>query len=227
MSQYVLFAILGIGVGSIYAGLATGIVLTYQGSGVINFAAAAMATVPLYVFNELQAGRLTLPLPWVPSIELSLPTPAAIAVALIVAGALGALVDVVASRPLRAAPVLAKVVVAVGVMVTLQAAVALKYGTELRLLDTVLPSGTIEIAGFPVPVDRLWLSAVVVLLSAVLALWFARSCTGPAIGILTPGNLTLLVVPALAVALIARLSSLWAALAGALGLGVLQSELLF
>ena len=44
---------------------------------------------------------------------------------------------------------------------------------------------------------------------------------------LTPGNLTLLVVPALAVALIARLSSLWIALIGALALGVLQSELLF
>ena len=44
-----------------------GIVLTYQGTGVINFAAAAMATVPLYVFSDLEAGQLTLPIPWLPS----------------------------------------------------------------------------------------------------------------------------------------------------------------
>ena len=270
MSQYLLFLVLGLGVGAIYAGLTIGIVLTYQGTGVINFAAAAMATLPLYVFSDLRAGRLTLPLPWVPSIDMSLPTWAALVISLAVAAALGALVDVAVSRPLRSAPVLAKVIAAIGVMVTMQAAVALKYGTELRLPDSVLPSGTIKIAGFPVPVDRLWLTGVVVVLSAALAVWFARSRTGvairaaaeneraasfarlsppalgtltwmlatayvslvmivagPSVGVLTPGNLTLLVVPALAVSLIARLESLWLALVGALALGVLQSYLLF
>jgi ABC-type branched-subunit amino acid transport system ATPase component/branched-subunit amino acid ABC-type transport system permease component len=270
MSQYLLFLVLGLGVGAIYAGLTIGIVLTYQGSGVINFAAAAMATLPLYVFSDLRAGRLTLPLPWVPSIDMSPPTWAAVLIALVVAAGLGALVDVAVSRPLRNAPVLAKVIAAVGVMVTMSAAIALKYGTELRLPNSVLPSGTVSIAGFPVPIDRLWLTGVVIVLSAALAVWFARSragvaiqaaaeneraaafarlsppalgtltwmlatafvslvmiIAGPAIGVLTPGNLTLLVVPALAVALIARLESLWWALGGALALGVLQSYLLF
>ena len=50
---------------------------------------------------------------------------------------------------------------------------------------------------------------------------------GPAIGVLTAGGLTLLVVPALAVALIARLQSLWWALFGAFGLGALQAELVY
>ena len=165
---------------------------------------------------------------------------------------------------------LAKVIAAIGVTVTLSAAIGLTYGTELRLRPTVLPSGTVTIAGFPVPVDRLWLTGFVVVLTAVLAVWFARSRTGvaiqaaaeneraasfarlsppalgtvtwvlatmyvsailivagPAIGVVTPGNLTLLVVPALAVALIARLASIWWGLVGGLALGVLQSELLF
>ena len=42
-----------------YAALTMGIVVTYQGTGVINFAAAAMTTVSLYVFSDLQAGNTT------------------------------------------------------------------------------------------------------------------------------------------------------------------------
>jgi ABC-type branched-subunit amino acid transport system ATPase component/branched-subunit amino acid ABC-type transport system permease component len=268
VNQYLLFFVLGVSVGAIYAGLASGIVLTYQGTGVVNFAAAAMATLPLYVYSDLEAGVFRVP--GLPSIDVTLPMWARLAVSLIVAGLLGALVDVAVSRPLRNAPVLAKVIAAIGVTVTLSAAIALTYGTELRLRPTVLPSGTVRIAAFPVPVDRLWLTGFVVVVTAVLAVWFARSRTGvaiqaaaeneraasfarlsppalgtvtwvlatmyvsailivagPAIGVVTPGNLTLLVVPALAVALIARLESIWLGLIGGLGLGVLQSELLF
>ena len=58
MSQYILFFVLGLSVGAVYAALAMGIVVTYQGTGVINFAAAAMATVPLYVYSDLKQGQL-------------------------------------------------------------------------------------------------------------------------------------------------------------------------
>ncbi|MFT3853618.1 MAG: hypothetical protein QM733_12890 [Ilumatobacteraceae bacterium] len=60
MSQFVLFLVLGLSVGAVYAALTMGIVVTYQGTGVINFAAAAMATVPLYVYDELKHGKLGL-----------------------------------------------------------------------------------------------------------------------------------------------------------------------
>ncbi len=271
MSQYLLFFVLGLSTGAVYAGLSMGIVLTYQGAGVINFAAAAMATVSLYVFSDLRAGRLTLPLPWLRSYEVGrLPTWSQVVIALMVAAAVGALVELAVSRPLRSAPVVAKVVASIGVTTTLQAAVVLKYGSEARLPEVVVPSGTVRIADFPVPSDRLWLIGVVVVLGSSLALWAGSSRTGLALraaaeneraasfarlspsvlgivtwvsstvfaslvfivagratGALTPGGLTLLVVPALAVALIARLHSLWAALVGALGLGVLQAELVF
>ncbi|MDQ1425386.1 MAG: hypothetical protein QOD72_2884, partial [Acidimicrobiaceae bacterium] len=270
MSQYILFFVLGVSVGAIYASLAMGIVLTYQGTGVINFAAAAMATVPLYVFSDLEAGKLTLPLPWLPSYDMNVPTWVEIVIALLVAAALGAFVQIAVSRPLRTAPVLAKVIAAVGIMLTLQAALALKYGTEGRPRTAMLPTGIVKIGGANVEVDRLWFIAVVIVLGGALAAWFRWSRTGLAIqaaaeneraasfarlspqtlgmvtwvlsivfvsfiailagksiGVLTPGNLTLLVVPALAGALIARLTSLWLALVGSLALGVVQSELVF
>src|SRR6478609_3218037 len=156
-----------------------GVVLTFQGAGTINFAAAAMGTVPLFVFNDLRAGRLTLPLPWLGSFDVGvLPTWIQVLIALVVAAAVGAAVELLVSRPLRSAPAVAKVVASIGVLTTLSAAVALKYGTESRLAIRVLPSGTLTIAHFPVPVDRIWLIAVVLVLGAVLAIWARASVTG-------------------------------------------------
>ena len=133
VSQYILFFVLGLSVGAVYAALAMGIVVTYQGTGVINFAAAAMATVPLYVYSDLKQGQLHLPIPWLPAFDITPPpTWVSIVIALVVAAVLGAIVQLVVSRPLRTAPVLAKVVAAVGIMLTLQAALSLKYGTDAR-----------------------------------------------------------------------------------------------
>jgi ABC-type branched-subunit amino acid transport system ATPase component/branched-subunit amino acid ABC-type transport system permease component len=271
MTPYLLFLFLGLSLGAVYASMALSITLTYQGSGVINFAAGAMATVPLYVYDDLRNGLFSLPLPGVPSMEVGeQPVWLAILLGIAVAAVLGLLVEVLISRPLRRAPVLAKVVAAVGVMLTIQACVALKFGSDARSLTAVLPTGTMRIAGIQVPTDRLWFAGIVVLAGVALAIWFRRSrvglavqaaaenqraaefarlspnvlgivtwvvssvfvalsmiLAGPAIGVLTPGNMTLLVVPALAAALIGRMSSLWAALAGGLAMGVLVAELQF
>ena len=271
VSQHVLFIVLGLGLGAVYAALSLGIVVTYQGTGVINFAAAAMATVPLYIYSELRAGRLTVPLPWIPSIDVGHPpTWICVVAALVSAALLGALIQALVSKPLRTAPVLAKVVAAVGIMLTLQAGVAMKYGTTARPLLPILPTGNVKALGASLPKDRLWLIAITVVVGGAVAVWFQRSRTGlavqaaseneraasfarlspprlgmvtwvlasvltalililagPGVGVLQPSNLTLLVVPALAAALIARLRSLWAALGGALALGIAQSELQF
>ncbi|WP_236792227.1 branched-chain amino acid ABC transporter permease/ATP-binding protein [Amycolatopsis sp. GM8] len=271
MSQYLLFVVLGLGAGAVYAALTLGIVVTYQGTGVINFAAAAMAAVPLYVFDDLQQGKLTLPIPWLPSFDVGTPPIwASVLIALAVAALLAVLIEVAISRPLRTAPPLAKVAAAVGIMLTLQAAVGLTYGTEPRLRTTVLPEGSLEIGGVFVAADRLWLIGIVIVLGAGLAVWFKRSRTGlaiqasaeneqaasfarlspatlglvtwvlasvftalvmilagPATGPLDPSTMSLMVVPALAGALIARMSSLWVALAGSLALGIVTAELQF
>ena len=43
MEQIALFALLGLGGGSLIAGIALGVVLTYRGSGIINIATGAVA----------------------------------------------------------------------------------------------------------------------------------------------------------------------------------------
>ena len=53
---------LGLGTGSLIAAIALGVVLTYRGSGVVNFANGAVAMYIGYVFHELRTnGRIFLP----------------------------------------------------------------------------------------------------------------------------------------------------------------------
>ena len=49
----ILFAVLGAGTGSLYALASVGLVLTYRGSGVVNFAAGAMGMTGTFAFWEL------------------------------------------------------------------------------------------------------------------------------------------------------------------------------
>ena len=56
--QIILFAILGLGAGSLIAGIAIGIVLTYRGSGIINLATGGMAMFAGYAFWALTTDLL-------------------------------------------------------------------------------------------------------------------------------------------------------------------------
>ena len=56
-TQLLLFAILGLGAGSLIAGIALGIVLTYRGSGIINLATGAIAMLAGYSYWALRSGE--------------------------------------------------------------------------------------------------------------------------------------------------------------------------
>ncbi|MDO9355800.1 MAG: hypothetical protein Q7T55_19035, partial [Solirubrobacteraceae bacterium] len=69
MSELLLFGILGLGTGALYAGLGLGVVLTWRGSGTVNLAAGAMAMLVAFVYWALTTqGDLYLP-PFVVSIS--------------------------------------------------------------------------------------------------------------------------------------------------------------
>ena len=57
MQQIFLFAVLGLGAGAYIAGIATGHVVMYRGSGVINLAMGAQAMVAGYAFWGFTTGE--------------------------------------------------------------------------------------------------------------------------------------------------------------------------
>jgi branched-chain amino acid transport system permease protein len=66
MTDYLFYLLLGSGAGAIIAALGLGMVITYQGSGVVNFAAGAMAMWSTYVYAELRNGAYPFPIPGLP-----------------------------------------------------------------------------------------------------------------------------------------------------------------
>ena len=347
MSTLLTFVLIGLGSGAAYAGISLGIVVTYKGTGTINFAAGAMAAWGAFVFDELRrTGVLWLPVPinhssalgdgsygglpllafaaisavmlavlahvlitrpvrrrnrrasnvlfWVGAIaaiawgvfvfvhlrstgRYYLPLipyrfdvgVASFGVALVVTLALSALlglvVHVLIFRPLRSAPPLAKVVASVGVMSTLLAMMALRFGSVPRSVPAIFPDESVEFGGVSVPRDRLYVAGAAILIAVVLwayfrfarpglatraaaesernaslggwspdllagSTWVIASVTATLLVILTLPILplsqtlhTLMIVPALACALVGRLTSIAVTVTAAMCLGALQS----
>ncbi len=183
MDELLLFTVLGLGIGAVHATLGASLVLTYAGTGVINFAVAAMAAVGAHVYDELNRNdRLELPLPYFPAIDTGpLPLVADLAIATGVAVVLGLAVQGLVFGPLRTAPPLGKVVASIGVLITLQAALALTFGTQGRPRSAILPDDTIAVAEVQLPWERLALVALVALVALGLSSWLRLSRTGLAV----------------------------------------------
>src|SRR3954453_14591635 len=63
MTTLIEFAALGLGLGAVYVGLGTGLLLVHRATGIINFAQGAMAMWGAYVFAQLRIdGTLVFPI---------------------------------------------------------------------------------------------------------------------------------------------------------------------
>jgi branched-subunit amino acid ABC-type transport system permease component len=176
MAQYLSFAIIGLAFGCLYAAIGMGVVVTYRGAGVINFATGAIAMWGAYVYALLrETGDLYLPVAVIPHrISLGdkvgfLPS---FALGVLTCAVLGLLAHVLVFRPLRAAPVLAKVVASVGILLFLQALAALQFGSASRILSPIFGRQTFDIGGTEFPRDRIWLAVCAIGVAIVLAAYF-------------------------------------------------------
>jgi branched-chain amino acid transport system permease protein len=257
MDQVLLFALLGLGSGALIAGIALAVVLTYRGSGIINLATGGVAMLAGYSFWSLRTGEY----------GTEFGTAPALLITLVVTLVVGALIELVAFRPLRNAAPLAKLVSSLGVLLVAQASMLLAFGTTQKPQPSVFPSDTVEVFGSVVPVDRFILAGIVIAVAAVLAAVYRwtrfglatraasenelsallgglsanelsmvntllASLVAGAVGVLAASvtqldaiSLPLQVVPALAAALLARLTSFGIACAAGLGIGIINSEI--
>jgi len=175
MTRDLQFLLLGLGNGAVYAALALALVMTYRSSGVVNFATGAIALYIAYTYAYLRDGELLIPIPGFPkTIDLGGPLglAPAMAIALLIAAALGVLLYFAVFRLLRTAPATAKAVASIAVMLAVQALLAARVGTSPVSVEAILPTNVIEIGDIRVPADRLWFAAVIVVLTILLILAF-------------------------------------------------------
>lgn len=178
--------LLGLGVGALISGLGLGLVLSYRGSGLINLSIGAVAMLSAYVFYTLRtAGQLWLPpIPFAPdAISLGHPwsTGPAFVVAVAVAAFTGLLFDVIVLRRLRNSPPLAKLLAALGLLITLQAIAVLRFGTTGQGAPQVFseaPSATVKLFGQYIPEDRFILAGIVVAAALLLHFLYRKSRFG-------------------------------------------------
>ncbi|MFF7472327.1 ABC transporter permease [Streptomyces sp. NPDC008092] len=167
MIEILQFALLGLGAGTIYAALGTGVVLTYQAAGVINISLGAMGMYIGYTYAFLHnEDLLVLPIGTIATPDL--PVWAAMLVCLAVAALLGLVAYALVFRPLRSASGLLKLVAAVGITMVLQSLVVLRFPTTSASVPPILANDPVRFGGLTVSWDRFLLAAVVIVVAALL-----------------------------------------------------------
>ena len=184
MKEANFYLLAGLGLGSLYAMLGTGLVVVYRGSGVINFAQGAFAMYGVFTFDEARRNGF-IRLPWVdilPSHSVNLPvvikisdsgvpTLVAFFIAIAMAVALGLIAHFLVFRPLRNSAVLGKVIASVGVMLYLQGVAQLNFGGSGRQPKSIVPESSIDNfmgLGKSYPEAALWAVGIAILMGVVL-----------------------------------------------------------
>jgi branched-chain amino acid transport system permease protein len=168
MNDIVLFVVLGLGSGAVIAGIAMALVVTYQGSGIVNISTGAIAMVVAYLFSQLHADYFG----WTP------PMVVAAIIALAAAVLVAVVCEVLVFRPLRTSSPLAKLVASVGILLVLQATMLLWFGSASRQIPSVYPTGVIQLSGSPVLVNRLWMAGTVLLMAVAVSAFYRWSRFG-------------------------------------------------
>jgi ABC-type branched-subunit amino acid transport system permease subunit len=156
-------------------------VVTYQSSGVVNFAHAAVGTYVAFAFFRFRdSHQLILPVFGLPAADLGgRPTLAtALVLCLALAVAINVALAVMVYRPLRSASPLARLVASLGVMLYFIEVMALRFGaqgsTALRI-EPVLPRRLLRTGDITVYSDALWMAGAVV--ACAIAVWWTSRST--------------------------------------------------
>ncbi|MDA3025527.1 MAG: branched-chain amino acid ABC transporter permease/ATP-binding protein [Actinomycetota bacterium] len=160
MNEVVRFALLGLGVGALYAFASQGLIVIFRGTGVLNFSLGATGIAGVFLQYELQYehGHNF----WVASFF-----------GILLSITLGVLTHWVVLRPLqrKRASNLIQLLATLGVLVTVQAGVVIRYGSKPRQVPSMLPVNRVTLYGdVSITVDRLILLAIGS--AAAFVLWF-------------------------------------------------------
>ena len=123
----------GLAIGSVYALIAIGVVLIYKCSGVVNFAQGAFVMLGAYFTYAITRLGLT------PVIAVFLST--------VLMAVAGAATERLVLRPMLKAPVVAIMMVTLGVLIFLRAVALAVWGPDQIAFPKLFPDGAIEIFG--------------------------------------------------------------------------------
>ena len=158
----------GVAVGGVYALVALGLVLIYKTSHVVNFAQGEVLLLGAYTGWALAA--------------IGLPFPLVLLLTLMLAGAFGLLTERLLLRRLVGRPVIAVIIVTLGLSSMLRGLVFLFAGTEVRRFpDGIFPASPVSVGPLQVPQVYAWSLLMAAASVAALTLFFRFSRQGIAL----------------------------------------------
>src|SRR3954470_3779467 len=159
--------VIGVVYGCIYALAASGVVVTYQTSGVFNFGHGAIGMIAAWTY-------------WQFAIAWGWPTPLAlIVVLLVIAPLFGAIIERVLIRPLHGASVDISIVVTLGLLLGLIGATQLIWDQKrIYTAPSFFPSAHLNVFGFRMNGNQIAVIVAAVSVAVALRLFFQRTRVG-------------------------------------------------
>jgi len=165
MELFIQLTLTGLTNGAVLALAALGFVLIYKSSDVINFAQGEFLLVGAYVTFGMIA-------------QFGLAWPVGMVITLLVAVALGVVVERLVLRPMIGEPIISVIMVTIGLSSLLRAIVNTIWGTVPRAFPPFIPSQPVRILGATVGADRLWAIVIAIVLLVLFTFFFRRSREG-------------------------------------------------
>jgi branched-chain amino acid transport system permease protein len=171
----------GIRGGSIYALIALGFVVVYSVTGIINFAQGEFVMLGAMFCVTVYHSEVSFLSNMPPSLRLVL----AVLFAVAATTTVGILLERLAIYPARQAPVVALIIITIGGTIAIRAIALVAWGTRpyfvpsfttLEMEDSLLRFG-----GLIVKAQSLWIWGTVVLVLAIMAIFFERTLMGKAL----------------------------------------------
>ena len=167
MNSLLTYAVVGVATGCIYSLTAMGLVVTYQTSGIFNFAHGAIGMIMAFTFWEL-------------TVKDGWPQWLALIVVLgVFAPLCGALIERLLMRGLQQERISTQLVVTLGLLLALIAAATWRWSpTEPRVLPQFFEGHSVRIANVNVTYHQLTMVFVALLVAAFLGLFFKKTRIG-------------------------------------------------
>jgi len=167
VSEFLDYLVPGLTIGSIYAIIALGLVITYKTTGIFNFAHGGLAATAAYMFHQFR-------------VEQGLPWGWAFLFSLLLVGVLGGLIMERLAALLAQAPTVMVVVATVGLLVLLQSLMTAIYGAATLRDEPYLPSGGFRLGHVLVTGADIIQIGVALAAAIGLTYYFARTRSGKA-----------------------------------------------
>lgn len=167
LSQIVQLFFSGLTIGSIYALIAIGFVITYNITGVLNFAQGEFAMLGAFICITL--------------VSAGVPEMLAIFITVVAALLIGALFERVAIHPARHTSVPTMIIITIGVSIVLRGLALFIWGTEPRSLPPFSDGQPFHLWGAVIQSQSLWAIGVSFASLILMYIFFEKTFTGKAV----------------------------------------------